>query len=144
MIYLRALCDICDRAIIKGRIYECIGEEMGWYRVIDESGYDEDEEVQGYLFPKGCFEAIAGSCPVCGGPLESDGCFEICRICGWEDDPLNRDLPDYDGINPLSLNEARTAWARGMRIYPNYPNPKEGRKIKKIDPTNSAKRIFRR
>lgn len=58
---VKALCDVCDKAIIKGNVYECLGEDpdmKGWYRVIDESGYDDDEELQGYLFPKECFEVV--------------------------------------------------------------------------------------
>ena len=56
---VRALCDVCDKAIIKGHVYECIGEDKyDTYRVIDESGYDSDEELQGYLFPKKCFEIV--------------------------------------------------------------------------------------
>lgn len=59
MIKVKALYDICDGAIVKGKIYDCLGEEEdGWLRVIDESGYDEDEELQGYLFPKDCFEVV--------------------------------------------------------------------------------------
>lgn len=33
------------------KIYECIGEENGWYRIIDDS--EED-----YLFPKDIFEIV--------------------------------------------------------------------------------------
>ena len=42
----------------KGKIYDCIGEEHGEYRIIDEEGYDEDEEVQGYLYPKRFFVEV--------------------------------------------------------------------------------------
>lgn len=42
----------------KGKIYDCIGEEHGEYRIIDEEGYDEDEEVQGYLYPKHFFVEV--------------------------------------------------------------------------------------
>ncbi len=63
-------------------------------------------------------------CPVCGGPLHKAESFEICHICGWEDDNINREFPDYDGINPMSLNEAKKAWAEGKTIYKGFPNPK--------------------
>ena len=44
--------------LINGKIYECLGIEEGWYRVIDEEGYDENEEIQGYLYPKHFFEVV--------------------------------------------------------------------------------------
>lgn len=58
MMKVKALYDLCDKAIIKGNVYDCLGEENGFLRVIDESGEDPDEELQGYLFPKGCFEIV--------------------------------------------------------------------------------------
>lgn len=45
-------------ALINGKIYECLGEENGLLRVIDEEGYDTDEEYQGYLYSKDNFEII--------------------------------------------------------------------------------------
>lgn len=45
-------------SLIKGKIYDVISVEHGWYRIIDEEGYDEDEEIQGYLFPPEEFEII--------------------------------------------------------------------------------------
>ena len=45
-------------SLINGKIYECIGEEEGEYRVIDEEGYDETQEIQGYLYPKRFFEVV--------------------------------------------------------------------------------------
>ena len=36
------------------------------------------------------------------------GTYEICSICGWEDDPVQFDDPDYKGgANRPSLNECR-------------------------------------
>lgn len=46
--------------LIKGKVYECLGEEENEYRIIDEEGYDEDEEIQGYLYPKRFFEIVEG------------------------------------------------------------------------------------
>ena len=43
-------------SLIKNKVYECLGEEYGEYRIIDEEGYDEDEDIQGYLYPKHFFE----------------------------------------------------------------------------------------
>lgn len=44
--------------LIHGKVYECLGEEENEYRVIDEEGYDDEEEIQGYLYPKRFFEVI--------------------------------------------------------------------------------------
>ena len=45
-------------SLIKNKIYECLGAEQDCYRVIDEEGYDDDEEIQGYLYPKRFFEIV--------------------------------------------------------------------------------------
>ena len=44
--------------LIKDKVYDCVGEEENEYRIIDEEGYDEDEEIQGYLYPKRFFEIV--------------------------------------------------------------------------------------
>jgi Cysteine-rich CPCC len=48
-------------------------------------------------------------CPCCGSRvLTTLGTYEICDVCGWEDDPLQSADPDYaGGANTLSLNQAR-------------------------------------
>lgn len=48
-------------------------------------------------------------CPCCGKyAFEEKGAYEICPVCGWEDDPYQRRNPDFaGGANTLSLNEAR-------------------------------------
>ena len=54
-------------------------------------------------------------CPCCGflvlaGPL---GSYEICRICGWEDDEVQQRWPGYrGGANVESLCEAQTSFVR--------------------------------
>ena len=45
--------------LLHGKEYEVIGVEDGWYRIIDEEGYDEHEEVQGYLYPPGSFSVVS-------------------------------------------------------------------------------------
>lgn len=54
-------------------------------------------------------------CPVCGKHhFEEEDFFEVCPICGWEDDGVQRDDPDYEGgANKMSLNQARAAWKPG-------------------------------
>jgi hypothetical protein len=45
-------------ALINDKIYEAIGIEQGCYRVIDEEGIDDDEELQGYLYPMDAFTVV--------------------------------------------------------------------------------------
>jgi predicted RNase H-like HicB family nuclease len=58
-------------------------------------------------------------CPVCGERnFEEDNNFEVCDVCGWENDGVQLDDPDYrGGANEKSLNERRTAWERGKFAY---------------------------
>ena len=51
----------------------------------------------------------AGRCPVCGKYYFSEqGGYEICPVCGWEDDPVQKRFPDMEGgANHDSLNEAK-------------------------------------
>jgi uncharacterized Zn finger protein (UPF0148 family) len=51
-------------------------------------------------------------CPCCGSKvLRERGAFEICPVCGWEDDPAQSADPGFaGGANELSLNAARAAW----------------------------------
>ena len=50
-------------------------------------------------------------CPCCENLTLSEeppGTFEICSLCGWEDDEVQFIDPDYEGgANKLSLNQAR-------------------------------------
>ena len=55
-------------------------------------------------------------CPCCGFRTITDdrvppGTYFICPVCGWEDDPVKFDDPDYrGGANDDSLNEVRAAF----------------------------------
>ena len=53
-------------------------------------------------------------CPCCGSKtLSESGVYEICDVCGWEDDPVQSANPNYaGGANKQSLNEARKAWQK--------------------------------
>lgn len=67
-------------------------------------------------------------CPLCGAPnqvSEKDGdSFDICEICGWEDDNYQIRHPDETGANNLTFSEARKLWAEGKTLFPNHPNPR--------------------
>jgi hypothetical protein len=51
-------------------------------------------------------------CECCGFPtLPGDSIFEICPLCGWQDDPVQNEDPDYaGGANDMSLNDYRRKW----------------------------------
>jgi hypothetical protein len=51
-------------------------------------------------------------CRCCGfNTITAYGDYEICEVCGWEDDPIQGAEPDYaGGANKLSLNEFRKIW----------------------------------
>ena len=53
-------------------------------------------------------------CPVCGGyEFEEENDFDVCDFCGWENDGVQNDDPDYrGGANFVSLNEAKTNYAK--------------------------------
>ena len=58
-------------------------------------------------------------CPVCGKyTFDTAGDFDICEVCGWEDDLVQLDDPDEeDCANHMSLNQAKAAWAKGEKIF---------------------------
>ena len=51
---------------------------------------------------------VKHKCPVCGEEMIIDEC-NVCENCGWEDDVLQENEPDYrGGSNWVSLNEAKS------------------------------------
>lgn len=63
-------------------------------------------------------------CPCCGkkNAFSEEDSFEMCRVCGWENDRLQIKYPDDNGANYLSLNEARKRWTNGETLFPDFPN----------------------
>ena len=57
-------------------------------------------------------------CPVCGKfDFEEHNSLELCEECGWQDDALYTNDPDYKGgPNEMSLNEARVAYENGEPV----------------------------
>lgn len=49
-------------------------------------------------------------CKMCGlGDIEH--CYDICDYCGWEDDDIQNDEPDYfGGANEMSFNQYKRFW----------------------------------
>jgi hypothetical protein len=62
------------------------------------------------------------ACPCCGFITlleEPPGTYEICGICGWEDDYVQFRDPDFrGGANHESLREARSAFADRLATHP--------------------------
>ena len=51
-------------------------------------------------------------CAVCGGEVILDEC-NVCDVCGWEEDAVQEDDPDYSGgANRESLNDYKAAWEK--------------------------------
>jgi cold shock CspA family protein len=83
----------------------------------------EAVEIEVVGQPTGAPEAPAEgqiACPVCSGQVDGpSGAYEICEHCGWEDDPTQRDDPNFaGGANTMSLAAARDDWARRNAIQP--------------------------
>lgn len=57
-------------------------------------------------------------CPVCGKHyFEYENDMDLCPICNWSNDDLQRRQPDYKGgANHMSLNQAREAYKQGKQI----------------------------
>ena len=64
----------------------------------------------------------AHSCPVCGKTTFSAyNSFEICAVCGWEDETWCEEYPDEESTaNYLSLNEYRRRYLQRVSENPEY------------------------
>lgn len=79
-------------------------------------------------------------CPCCGYYTfdeKPNGSYDICKVCFWEDDPMQLEDPTYNGGgNHISLKEAREnflkfgACERKMIVYVRKPKQDE---LKGID-----------
>ena len=46
-----------------------------------------------------------------------DSAFEICPVCGWQDDDIQNADPDFaGGANEMSLNQAKDAYGSKATI----------------------------
>lgn len=59
-------------------------------------------------------------CPCCDArELSTLGVYEICGVCGWEDDPVQaRDVHYEGGANQVSLQQARERWTKNNKKAP--------------------------
>ena len=86
---------------------------IGAIKEWDENNEDYDMDVILACFSERELDAYESlRCPVCKDYFFSEEEYEICPICGWEDDPVQRKDPDFaGGANTLSLNEAIKKYA---------------------------------
>ena len=78
-----------------------------------------DKEGNTYKYP----------CLCCNTPdmLDVEGLDTICRNCGWQDDPQQRDDLDFTGANGhLTLRQARQMISEGKKIKEGYPRKPYG------------------
>ena len=56
-------------------------------------------------------------CKVCGmGDIKQS--YDICQFCGWEDDRLQNEQPDYmGGANHMSLNQYKKFWQEKRKKF---------------------------
>ena len=63
-------------------------------------------------------------CPVCGAEYNGDTLVDSCPYCDWIYD-FTEDYPSVkSGANPISLEEARKNFAKGLNIWGD-PLPKK-------------------
>ena len=64
---------------------------------------------------RGC-EETPYKCKCCGeDDIPFD--FEICRVCGWQSDPVQNHDPDFEGgAHELSLNQYKDVWFNHREI----------------------------
>ena len=56
-------------------------------------------------------------CPVCGKHwFEKEDSYYLCPVCGWQDERASEELPDFCGVNQMSLNEAKKIYKVKGRI----------------------------
>lgn len=62
--------------------------------------------------------SINYKCPCCGQKtLDSEHMFDICSVCGWEDDNVQFRNPDFfGGANFFSLNEYKRVFLEGKDV----------------------------
>ena len=67
------------------------------------------------LFDHAKMKSAGILCPLCGKSQVEE--YEICPVCFWENDPVQLWKPQLaGGANQMSLEQARTAYARGEEI----------------------------
>ena len=68
------------------------------------------------------YETHPYKCKVCGrGNIEHE--YSICPFCGWEDDNIQNDDPNFmGGANHMSLNQYKKFWEENKEEIMNADN----------------------
>ena len=98
-------------------------EYRAWYaeKIAANPDYSYFEEMTENYVP------TPHKCPVCGKhEFEDESSYDICPYCGWEDDGVQLNDPDFDGgANDLSLKQYRKEYQQKIKLNPNYRWDKE-------------------
>lgn len=80
-------------------------------------------------------------CPCCGHKtLREESVYEICSVCWWEDDPLERVEPDKWGCcNGVTLLKAISNWNELGEILPGI-NTKMNAAMREVSDGNKTLR----
>lgn len=86
-----------------------------WQKKLKENPYYDYSE-------ENCPPDTPHKCPICHKyEFKNIGCFDICPFCGWEDDDVQLNEPDYaGGANELSLNAYREKYEKLIAENPKY------------------------
>lgn len=75
-----------------------------------------------YNYLDAIYKKSSHFCPVCGKyEFDDDNSFDICPFCGWEDDSIQLNNPNYSGgANTYSLNMYKEQYLKLINEKPNY------------------------
>jgi hypothetical protein len=105
-----------DISTIDGKIHHDIeNSKVELFEQENITGFDSHEKDSDSLEP---YLEKYKPCACCEAKTILIGSVNaICKICGWRDDRAQNSNPDYtNGVNKMSLNQAKQAWAEGKPI----------------------------
>lgn len=110
------LSQVKDPNLKNGRNEMSLNEYKAWYK--QQIKQNPKYRYFDQLIP----DPVPHKCPICGKyEFEDESSFDICPYCGWEDDGLQNDEPDYSGgANELSLNQYKKKYEEKIKEDPNY------------------------
>jgi len=109
------ICPVCDCQA------DIVPEDGGyWNRLrlnLFKAQWQQKQKEQNPVFEQDEEEGSI-KCPICGQfEFVGPGTYDICEVCGWENDGVQYDDHDYDGgANWLSINRARENYQKYGQI----------------------------